>query len=325
MESIRWGMIGCGDVTEIKSGPAFTKVPHSSLVAVMRRDAAKAADYAARHKVDRWYGDATAIINDPEVNAVYIATPPSSHEAYALQAIAAGKPVYIEKPVTLDAASAQRIAAASNNSGVKISIAHYRRRQPLFQKVKALLDSKIIGEVRLVNLQFFKPHDASLLKEDLPWRLNPAISGGGLFHDLAPHQLDLMRYFFGSAKRYNGIATNTGGFYEADDTVSGQILFCNGVLFNGAWCFAAFENDKLNLCEIIGSRGTIHFSIFDRAPVEVHTPDKKESYPFEPLPHVQQPMIEAVVRYFLNEEPNPCSIEEAIEVMQWMDAFTKPL
>ena len=87
---INWGIIGCGDVTEVKSGPAFNKVPGSKLVAVMRRDAAKAADYAKRHNVPRWYNDAEALINDAEVNAIYIATPPSSHAAYALAAIKAG-------------------------------------------------------------------------------------------------------------------------------------------------------------------------------------------------------------------------------------------
>ncbi|MCW3074966.1 MAG: oxidoreductase domain protein [Flaviaesturariibacter sp.] len=318
---IAWGIIGCGDVTEVKSGPAFNKVPHSKLVAVMRRDAAKAADYARRHGVPRWYSNAQELIADPEVNAIYIATPPDSHETYALQAIAAGKPVYIEKPVTLDAPSAQRIADAASASGVKVSVAHYRRRQPLFQKVKSLLDQQAIGDVRTVELRFYKPHVP--FGESLPWRLDPAISGGGLFHDLAPHQLDLMRYFFGPAKEYNGMATNRGGHYEADDTVAGQILFGNGVLFNGSWCFAAYPRTEPNLCTINGSDGIITFSIFDLEPVRLITAAGTENFSFAPLQHVHQPLIEAVVPYFRGEGDNPVPIEEAVEVMQWMDAFTK--
>ena len=316
-------MIGCGDVTEVKSGPAFGKVPHSKLVAVMRRDAAKAADYAQRHAVARWYSDAKELIADPHVNAIYIATPPDSHEGYALQAIAAGKPVYIEKPVTLDAPSAQRIADAVAASGVKASVAHYRRRQPLFQKVKALLDKGSIGEVRTVELRFYKPYMP--FGEALPWRLNPAVSGGGLFHDLAPHQLDLMRYFFGSAKEFSGMATNRGGYYSADDTVAGQILFQNGVLFNGSWCFAAYPANAPNLCTITGSEGMLTFSIFDLEPVRLITAAGTQSFSFEPLQHVHQPLIEAVVPYFRGEGANPTPIEEAVEVMQWMDAFTKKI
>ena len=133
-DTIRWGIIGCGNVTEIKSGPAFNKVPGSKLVAVMRRDAEKARDYAHRHGVAKWYADADDLINDPEVNAVYIATPPSSHEAYAIRSLRAGKPVYLEKPMTTDAAAARRIESVARETGVKISIAHYRRAQPLFRK-----------------------------------------------------------------------------------------------------------------------------------------------------------------------------------------------
>ncbi|MCX6333190.1 MAG: Gfo/Idh/MocA family oxidoreductase, partial [Bacteroidia bacterium] len=81
---INWGIIGCGNVTEVKSGPAFNKVNNSRLIAVMRRDAVLAEDYASRHNVPKFYTDASKLINDPEINAVYIATPPSSHAEYAL-------------------------------------------------------------------------------------------------------------------------------------------------------------------------------------------------------------------------------------------------
>jgi predicted dehydrogenase len=131
---INWGIIGCGDVTEVKSGPAFNKVPGSSLVAVMRRYAAKAKDYAQRHGVPKWYADAQQLINDPAVNAIYVATPPSSHLQYTLAAIAAGKPVYVEKPMSTDAAAALQMAAAANTHNIKLTVAHYCRQQPFFKK-----------------------------------------------------------------------------------------------------------------------------------------------------------------------------------------------
>ena len=134
MKKINWGIIGCGDVTEIKSGPAFNKVNNSSLVAVMRRDTEKAKDYARRHNIPRWYDDANRLINDPGVNAVYIATPPSSHEEYALAAIHAGKPVYLEKPMALNYQSAVIIANTAAGKNIKLVVAHYRRAQPLFKK-----------------------------------------------------------------------------------------------------------------------------------------------------------------------------------------------
>lgn len=323
MKKISWGIIGCGNVTEVKSGPAFNKVANSELAAVMRRNAEKANDYAQRHGVRKWYSDANELINDKNVNAVYIATPPAYHEELALMAIAAGKPVYIEKPMALNAASAQRIANAAIESKIKVCVAHYRRQQPLFKKIRFLLDQGIIGKVQTVQLEFIMPHKASMIAQtEEPWRLNPAISGGGLFHDLAPHQLDLMYYFLGTPIKANGIAANTAALYSAVDTVSGQVLFDNNILFNGFWCFASALMLKKDHCVITGSKGTIRFSIFDPAPLTVVTANEEQNFYFDTLPHVQQPMIESVVRYFLDELPNPCSAEDGVIVMKLIDALT---
>lgn len=319
-QTIRWGIIGCGDVTEVKSGPAFNKVPNSKLVAVMRRNADKAKDYAQRHGVPKWYGDAAALINDPEVDAVYIATPPLQHEDYTVQALRAGKPVYVEKPMALNATAAGRMVATVNQTGVKLSLAHYRRRQPLFLKAKSLLKEGAIGEPRAVNLQFFRPDKTDTTKPKLPWRLDPAVSGGGLFHDLAPHQLDLLHYFFGEPSRASGIALNTAAVYKADDTVSGQILFPNKVLFTGAWSFTVAEHR--DVCEIIGSEGSLRFAVFEHKELVLKRGEDIRVFSFDPLPHVQQPMIAAVVDYFLGRGPNPCSAQEGLSVMQMMESFT---
>ena len=323
MNKINWGIIGCGDVTEIKSGPAFNKVKNSSLVAVMRRDAEKAKDYAIRHDVAKWYSDANSLINDPDVNAIYIATPPSSHEEYTIAALNAEKPVYVEKPMALNSAAAKTMMNVANKKNVKLVIAHYRREQPLFKKIKQLLAENVIGDIRFVKLDF---HTKSLTKEELQipknaWRVNTSIAGGGLFHDLAPHQLDLMYYFFGEVETVNGIALNQAGLYCADDMVAGNILFKNRVLFSGVWCFNVNEADEKDSCEIIGSKGKIQFSVFGEPKINMTVDGKKENFLFDKLQHVQQPMIEKVVDYFLDKSSNPCSAEEGVKVMEMMDRF----
>mgnify|MGYP003286358265 CR=1 FL=1 len=323
MEEIRWGIIGCGDVTEVKSGPAFNKVPHSKLVAVMRRNCEKAADYARRHSVPKWYTDAQALIEDEEVNAIYIATPPDSHEMYALAALAAGKPVYVEKPMALNATAAQNIMEAADQHNVKLSVAHYRRQQPYYKKIKELLDSKSIGDVLWVNLRFLQPHKKVALGINNPWRIDPAKSGGGLFHDLAPHQLDLMVFFFGAPQEAKGIAYNKGGHYQADDVVSGTALLSNEILFNGFWHFDAPPHAATDVCEIIGTKGRLLFSVFGPQVVHLTVEDKSETLNFEPPQHVQQPMIEQVAAYFRGQAENPCSAADGVQVMQWMEAFTK--
>jgi len=322
MNEIKWGIIGCGDVTEVKSGPAFNKVPNSSLVAVMRRDAVKAADYAYRHGVPKWYSDASELINDPEVNAIYIATPPLQHEAYTIEALAAGKPVYVEKPMALNAAAAQRMVNAANNYGVKLSVAHYRREQPLFLKVKSLIDKHAIGDFRFVDLHMLQPEKSKVIaKTAYNWRMDPNIGGGGLFHDLAPHQLDLMLYFFGAINSFSGIALNQSKQQPVDDLVTGRILFENGVVFNGTWCFSVAEGQQLDVCNIYGSKGKISFPMFGHQVKLTHN-GVEEQFDFLPLAHVEQPMIEKVVAYFLNESENPCSGEEALKTMELLDGFT---
>ncbi|SDH24945.1 Predicted dehydrogenase [Pedobacter terrae] len=323
MKEIRWGIIGCGDVTEVKSGPAFHKVNHSRLVAVMRRDGTMAADYAKRHQVPKWFDDATQLINDPEVNAIYIATPPLQHEAYTIEALKAGKPVYVEKPMTLDAEAAQRMTDVANKLNVKLCVAHYRRAQPMFLKVKELLATNIIGDIRLVSLKMLQQPNPSLIaKTASNWRINPAISGGGLFHDLAPHQLDLMTYYFGAVKNAIGIATRQQENTKVDDLVVGNILFENGVVFSGNWCFSVAPQDEADLCIIYGSKGHINFPMFGNK-ITVTTNQTTDEYTFEPLQHVQQPMIEKVVDYFLNKGQNPCSGEDALITMKLMDEFTR--
>jgi predicted dehydrogenase len=324
MKKIQWGIIGCGDVTEVKSGPAFNKVNHSSLVAVMRRNAAKAADYANRHGVPKWYADAQELIDDPEVNAIYVATPPQSHEEYTIRALRAGKPVYVEKPMARDAASAARMLQASIDTGVKLSVAHYRKEQPRFKKVKALLRANEIGAVRMVNLQLVQPPQSSLVaKTDEFWRVDPAVSGGGLFHDLSPHQLDLMQYFFGAAEKARGFSMNQAGLYPADDLVVGNLLFKNGIVFNGSWCFSGAAKEQKDSIEITGSEGSIRFATFSTHHISISRKGEEQVLAFDELPHVQQPMIDAVVKYFLDEVPNPSPAASAVETMRIIDAFTK--
>lgn len=323
MKSVQWGIIGCGDVTEVKSGPAFNKVPNSKLVAVMRRNEEKVKDYAQRHGVPKWYTDAAALIADPEVTAIYIATPPLYHEEYTLQALHAGKPVYVEKPMALDAAAARRMADAAQRSGVKLCVAHYRREQPLFRKVKALLQEGALGKIRLVELHMWQPHQSALITQtEDNWRINPAVSGGGLFHDLAPHQLDLVYHFFGKPISAAGMALNQGGYYEAADTVSGHMLLPGNVVFQGLWSFVVPAEEKRDLLHIVGEKGSLSFPIFDHRSITWKKEGGEEQILFESLQHVQQPMIEKVVQYFLGQSENPCPAEEGAEVMALMEALT---
>ena len=319
---INWGIIGCGDVTEIKSGPAFNKVPGSSLLAVMRRDAAKAKDYAKRHGVPKWYADAAQMIRDPEVDAIYIATPPLFHETYTIDSLRAGKPVYVEKPMSTDLAACFRMRDAADETGVKLTVAHYRRALPMFIKLKEMIDEHAIGDIRLVRLSMLQPPQSSLIAStETNWRVDPNVGGiGGLFYDLAPHQLDLMIYFFGPVKNSFGISANQAGLYQAKDIVSGILHFNNNIIFSGTWCFTVAEDLKEDICAIIGSHGKISFPFFGNC-ITVQKGNQSFELSFDRPEHIQQAMIEKTVQYFSGNGPNPCSADEAIESMKLMEKF----
>jgi len=320
-KNLSWGIIGCGDVTEVKSGPAFNKVSNSKLIAVMRRDAAKAADYANRHGVPKWFNDANDLINDPEINAVYIATPPKFHEQYAIEALQAGKYVYVEKPVTLNIASCKRMIDCVNSTKGKLSVAHYRRALPMFLTIKKMIAENKIGRVKLIQLNMLQPHQSPIIaNSEKNWRVDPAIAGGGLFYDLAPHQLDIITFIFGNYINCSGIAANQAKLYEAEDAVVGYIELPNNILFTGNWCFTVPENMKEDECKIIGEKGSLRFPFFCNT-LEMITDKGKEEFSFKHPAHIQQPMIDKVVQYFLGNEPNPCSLEDALVSLEIMEKF----
>ncbi|MDR7238014.1 Gfo/Idh/MocA family protein [Neobacillus drentensis] len=293
-DKVRWGIIGCGDVTEVKSGPAFQKINHSELVAVMRRTGDLARDYAKRHNVPKWYDNADELINDPEVDAVYIATPPGSHKEYTIKAAKAGKPVYVEKPMARNFEECQEMIAACAEAEVPLYVAYYRRAQQRFLKIKELLENGAVGEVRFVSSQQYqKPSDDVLDPQHLPWRVQPELAGGGLLFDLASHTLDILDFLLGPITSVQGFASNQAGYYRAEDIVTGTYRFESGINGVGNWCFTAFEDVDVN--EIVGSKGKITFSTFGNDPIVLTTARGTEQWSFEPPEHVHQPLVETIV------------------------------
>lgn len=318
----RWGIIGCGDVTEVKSGPAFNKIEGSSLVAVMRRDKMKAADYARRHNVPKFYSNAQDLINDPEINAIYVATPPAFHEEYTIAALKSRKPVYVEKPMALSEKGCLHMIEASKSYNTKLTVAHYRRALPMFNKVKQLILQ--IGDIRFASIQFLQPAQSQLVaNSESNWRVVPEFSGGGLFHDMAPHHIDLMLYFFGDPIHASGYSANQTRINKADDIVSGELVFENDIICKVLWCFNVPTEETKDLCEIVGSTGKVVFPFHGNF-CQLINDKKTETFNFTQPQHIQQPMIEKIVNYFSGKtEINPCNADEGAKVLRIMDTFTK--
>ena len=298
---IRWGIIGCGKVTEVKSGPAFNKVKNSRLMAVMRRDAALAEDYAKRHNVPRFYSRAEDLINDSDINAVYVATPPASHAEYAVKVLKAGKPVYIEKPMALNYSECVRINEAAEKYHLPVFVAYYRRTLPGFLRIKELIENGSIGKVRFVQLQLF-----NFLSEDekasrLPWRVMPEISGGGHFFDLASHQLDYLDFLFGPIQKVESVALNQAGLYEAEDFVSAGFVFRNNIAATGNWCFSLSPESNRDSLDIFGEKGMIKSSTFSFEPIVLINEKGSREFINERPENVQYYLIEQIVKVLSGE------------------------
>jgi predicted dehydrogenase len=316
ISKVRWGIIGCGDVTEVKSGPGFQKAEGSELVAVMRRNEKLAEDYARRHNVPKWYNDANKLINDPDVDAVYIATPPSTHKEYTIAAASADKPVYVEKPMALNYSECIEMVEACRKFNVPLFVAYYRRALPRFLKVKSLLEENRIGEIRSVSIKFFQQTTDKDLSPD-NWRVDPSIAGCGYFCDLGSHMIDLIQFLVGKITDASGYTSNQSKLYKAEDTVSATFIYENGICGNGIWSFSAYNN--LDETEVLGTKGKITYSTFSNEPVRLHIDNRIEEINIEHPPHVAQPLIQLVVNDLLGKGISPSNGDTGAHTSLIMD------
>jgi len=305
---VHWGFVGCGDVTEKKSGPAFQKVDGSDVVAVMSRHLGKAKDYALRHGVRKWYDDADKLIHDPDVTAVYVATPPSAHAEYAIKAMKAGKPVYVEKPLGSSWQECLEIVRVAEETHVPCFVAYYRRTLPYFLRVKQMIDDGKLGKISGVQIRFAVPPSQKDFNPDaLPWRVKKEIAGAGYFYDLAPHQFDLLDFILGPISETQGFTSNIAGLYEAEDVVSGIFRFDNGILGSGIWTFTAPENTRRDEIIFVGTRGLLTCSTFDFSPIVFQNGDKVEQFSEQNPENIQFYMIESVVNFLNGKGDEPVS------------------
>lgn len=295
-ETIHWGMIGAGDVTRKKSAPSFNKIAHSELVAVGSRTPANARRFASENGISKCYDDPLQVISDPDVDAVYIATPPGSHKEYALKSIKAGKPVYIEKPMARTYQECIAINEAAARKNVPVYVAYYRRSLAYFLKVKEILAQEKMGRILALHTdQHFMARPEDFNREAPPWRIVPGISGGGYFHDMGCHALDILFFLFGDPLSVTGSTTNLAGLYTPEDTVIALVRFPGDLLLTGNWSFVvpeAFQRDRVY---VTGEHGIISFSIFSFEPIRLEIRGKSSMISVESPEHIQMPFIQTIV------------------------------
>jgi 1,5-anhydro-D-fructose reductase (1,5-anhydro-D-mannitol-forming) len=317
MKTIGFGIIGCGDVTEKKSGPAFQKIEGSRLVSVMRRDPVKLADYARRHGVGKYSTNYLDLLTDPEIDAVYIATPPYMHHFYTLEAARHGKNVYVEKPMATTVRECREMMDACKTHGVKLFVAYYRRGQEKFRRVKAALTSGEIGQIRSFQYTYACPVPA--FNKERAWLLSKKEAGGGLLYDIGSHMVDTLQYVLGEVSMAAGLSANISKAYDVSDVTSGFLRFTSGV--QGAMQFSFHASENRDEAVIYGSEGSLRFSMMDMEPVVLQKNSREERISFEPLMHVQMPYIQHVVRILQGLEEGDTTGAYGLRTQEILEAF----
>jgi len=317
MKIVGFGIIGCGDVTEKKSGPAFQKIEGSRLVAVMRRDAAKLADYARRHGVSKYSTNYMDILTDPEIDMVYIATPPHMHYFYTLEAARHGKDVYVEKPMSTSVRECRDMMDACQAHGVKLFVAYYRRGQEKFRRAKAIIDGGEIGQIRSFQYTYACPVPA--FNKERAWLLSKKEAGGGLLYDVGSHMVDTLQFILGDVSMAAGISANISKTYDVNDVTSGFLRFSSGV--QGAMQLSFHASESRDGVIIYGSEGSLRFSIMDMEPIVLTKNGVEEHFAFEPLEHVQLPYIRHVVRVLQGVEEDDTTGVYGLRTQEILEAF----
>ena len=296
MKEIRWGIIGCNEATERDSAPAFDEVEGSQVGAVYSPHETLARAYAERHHIRKWYTDPQELILDPDINAIYIATPPLAHTTFAIMSMRAGKSCYVEKPLAASYEDCIRINHISEQTSIRCYVAYYRRYLPYFKKVKTLINSGVLGKLLTVQVRLIVPPGDLLSNGDE--RQRDLLSGGtgdGYFYDFAPHQLDLLQDYFGIITKAHGYKANRAGLYKAVDTVNAVMQFESGLTGSGAWCFSAHESGRDDRIEVFGSKGRLAFSVYDNKPIHLYTNEGMQQIEASCPPLPQLPIIRSVV------------------------------
>lgn len=317
MNFVRWGMIGCGAVAETKSGPAYLLAPGSDLVAVASRRPSRAHAYADRHGVKRVFDDPMELIWSPDIDAVYIATPPSSHLALALAVAEAAKPCCVEKPMALCHEDADRMVSAFESAGCPLFVAYYRRSLPRFKLVKRWIAEGRIGQIRHVHWTLTRAPAEKDIAGRQWWRTNSDEAPGGYFDDIACQGLDLFDFLIGPIALARGVSQNQGALYQAPDAVAASWVHLNGATGTGLWNFAAFE--RSDVVQIVGSDGKIQFSMFEDAPLIIKSSSGQEVVEVENPQPIQLHHVENMTRHFSNLEAHPSSGRSAARTAWVMD------
>jgi predicted dehydrogenase len=280
--------------------PALRDLDNCELIAVSRADAARAEAFATEFGARRWHADWRELLKDPEVEAVYVATPVHLHAEQAIAAAEAGRHVLCEKPMALSAAECERMNAAAEANGVWLGVTYYRRFYPVVERVAEILRSGEIGTPVVAQMNAFERFEPG---PDHPrrWLLDKKMSGGGPMFDFGSHRIEVLLNLFGPPLRVRAVTGNVLFRREVEDTACAIFQFEGRTQAVLTVTHAAREpQDTL---EIFGSEGSVRADVLNEGRLRIRTAEgeRVESHP--PHMNFHQPLIEDFARAVVEGRP----------------------
>jgi predicted dehydrogenase len=291
MKTVRWGLIGAGDIVKRRVADALRHGRGCGLVAVSRARGDR-VDAFAREVGARGYRDWRDLVRDPDVDAVYVATPVHLHAEQTIAAAQAGKDVLCEKPMAMDVEECDRMIAACRAGGVRLGIAYYRRFYPAVRRIREILDAGEIGDPVWTQMTAFEPFDPPP-GAPRSWLLQRSRAGGGPMADFGCHRLEVLVHFHGPVRRVTSIVANVVLRREVEDTAAALLQFERGPCAMLAVTHAAA--DRQDTIDLFGTRGSIRVASLNGGDLVVRTGDleRRESHP--PAANVHLPLVEDFV------------------------------
>jgi predicted dehydrogenase len=298
MAKLAWGLIGCGDIARRRVAPALRDSPTSDLVAVSRAKTDLAAGFAKEFNARRWFAEWRELLNDEEIDAVYVATPVHLHSIQTIAAAEAGKHVLCEKPMALTASQCEQMISACRANNVKLGVSYYRHFYPVIKRIKHLIDLGEIGSPIVAQINAFEWFNPGA---DGPrsWLLKRPLAGGGPMFDFGCHRIEVLMNLFGEVDEVKATVANLYFPREVEDTAVAVLRFSPGVMATLTVCHAVHEpQDAL---DIFGSCGSIHVPILNEGKIRIINGkgERVESHPA--AANIHQPLIDDFVDAVLSD------------------------
>lgn len=289
MAQLKWGLIGCGDISQKRVAPALRDLDNVDFVGVSRANADLAESFAKEFGARKWYRDWQDLVKDDEIEAVYVATPVYLHAEQTIAAAEAGKHVLCEKPMALNVAQCDAMIDACQANGVALGVAYYRHFYPVIDRIKEIVNSGEIGTVVMAQINAFEYMDFEL-GQPRDWFVRKELSGGGPMFDFGCHRLEVLTNILGPAKATGVVDNVLFTNREVEDTATAILQFDNGG--QGVICVTHGSLKSQDTVHLYGDKGSIHVPVLNEGNLTVETVDGSLTEALPPHPNFHQPHVE---------------------------------